>query len=244
MAEDINQSESNMNFENDPDYGLPQVTLTPIERGGIGRRKGTVRSGNRKTTNQEKKSNTPLIISLLFVFLLVLAALWYFFGQDMFGSDPVGQQTDNVENTAPDNQDSTPIDTSPDTGADDDSQSASSLDEGGEGDISGGSDSSGDAALDDDTYGTGLTEQGTFNVINERTGRTYVIVGSFFDEDLAKDYAAKLGKQGISTNLIMPSGGKRFYRLSIADFDTITEAINNLEGFRADHGGSLWIIKH
>lgn len=238
MAEDVNQSESNMNFGNDPDYGLPEVTLTPIERGGIGRRKGTVKSGNRNATNQEKKSNAPLIISLLFVFLVVLAALWYFFGRDMFASDPLSQQIDNVENTTPDDQDSTPADTGFDTETSDSDLTDSSLAESDEA----------DSFVDDESsnyaeeVGGGVA--GTFDVVNTRTGRTYIIIGSFFDEDLARDYAAKLGKQGISTTLIMPAGSKKFYRLSIADFGTVTEAINNLEDFRADHGSSLWIIKH
>lgn len=241
MADDVNQSGSNVNFENDPDYGLPQVTLTPIERGGIGRRKGTVRSGNRNATNQEKKSNAPLIISLLFVFLVVVAALWYFFGQDMFGSDPDARQTENVEDTTSGDQDSSPADAGFDTGADEDPVE-SGIEEGFDADT--GADGFEDDASTDDLGGGIFADEGALNIVSERTGRTYVIVGSFFDEDLARDHAAKLGKQGFSTTLIMPEGDKKFYRLSIADFDTITEAINNLEGFRADHGSSVWIIRH
>ena len=245
MAEYMNQSGSNMEFGNDPDYGLPEVTLTPIERGGIGRRQGTVRSGSRYGANQEKKSNAALIVSLLFGLLIVLAVLWFFFGQDMFSfGGEVSQDTDNIENTTPEDQNSTPLDTGVDSDADSD-ELGDGDPETGDGDPNDeGAENLGyDESGNDVVVGAGV-EAGTFNVISNRTGRTYVIIGSFFDEDLARDYAAKLGKQGISTTLIIPSGNNRFYRLSIADFDTITEAINNLEGFRAEYGSSLWIIKH
>lgn len=233
-------NQSNTNFGNDPDYGLPEVTLTPVDRSGMGRRKGTVRSGSRHGGNQDKKSNAPLVISLLFALLLVLAALWYFFGQDMFGTDPISQQTDEVENTTPDTQDTTQGDTNVDNDAGGDE-----FGDGNPGDFGGAEESttendvSGNYAVD----GEGV-ERGTLDVIDSRTGRTYVIVGSFFDEDLARDYAAELGKQGINTTLLMPASGKSFYRLSVADFDTITEAINNLDDYRATYGISLWIIRY
>ncbi len=244
MAEDIHQSESSHSFESDPDYGLPEVSLTPIERGGIGRRKGTVRSaGSNNSLN--RKSKAPLIVALLFVFLVILAAFWYFIGQDMFGSGQVSQQTDQVENTPTDDQNNADVDNDLGaTGADTDSGN-SDLGDGTTNDTDSGQNTIDvdeqpiDAGLSDDP-----TTRGTLTTINAPTGRTYVIIGSFFDEDLARDYGAKLGKEGVSTTLIMPSGNKKFYRLSVEDFGSITEAVNSLDGLKANYGNSLWVIKY
>ncbi|MDN5213585.1 SPOR domain-containing protein [Fulvivirgaceae bacterium BMA12] len=244
MAEDIHQSEGSHSFESDPDYGLPEVSLTPIERGGMGRRKGTVRSAG-NSNNLERKSKAPLIVTLLFVFLVILAAFWYFIGQDLFDSGQVSQQNEQVDDTPTDDQNNANVDNdlgAGDTGTDPDD---SDLGDDNTNDAETGQDN---FEVDDQPIDTGIsgetTTRGTLTTINAPTGRTYVIIGSFFDEDLARDYGAKLGREGVSTTLIMPSSNKKFYRLSVEDFGSISEAVNSLDGLKATYGNSLWVIKY
>ncbi|WP_416865823.1 MAG: SPOR domain-containing protein [Imperialibacter sp.] len=80
--------------------------------------------------------------------------------------------------------------------------------------------------------------------LTERTGRSYVIVGSFFDGDLADDYGKKLAKEGLNSTVIKPFGKSRFYRVSISDFDTYQEAVDEAEKAKSTYGGEVWALRY
>jgi len=80
--------------------------------------------------------------------------------------------------------------------------------------------------------------------LTERTGRSYVIVGSFFDGDLADDYGKKLAKEGLNATVIKPFGKSRFYRVSISDFDTSQEAVDEAEKAKSTYGGEVWALRY
>ena len=85
---------------------------------------------------------------------------------------------------------------------------------------------------------------GTVNKLTERTGNTYVIVGSFVDEDIAADFANKLASEGKSPSIIPPFGNGLFHRVAIAGFPTIASAQQNLDSFKPDYGEDVWVLKY
>ena len=85
---------------------------------------------------------------------------------------------------------------------------------------------------------------GTIDTLTQRTGRYYVIVTSDIDDDLLMDYARKLSAKGVSSKIIPPDGGKKFYRLAIADQDSFAAAQTNADAAKAEYGGSIWVIKY
>lgn len=87
------------------------------------------------------------------------------------------------------------------------------------------------------------------NVLTEITGRAsspryFVVVGSFIDNDLAKDYSTKLNKSGNPTFLIHPYGEKAFYRLAVAQFDNVTQALEVMEDQQGNFEENLWVLKY
>lgn len=78
----------------------------------------------------------------------------------------------------------------------------------------------------------------------EAAPRYFVVVGSFIDDDLAKDYSAKLNKSGLKTYLIHPYGNIDFYRLAVNQHDNVTDALSFMEGIKADFEENLWVLKY
>ena len=85
---------------------------------------------------------------------------------------------------------------------------------------------------------------GTIEILSERTRRYYVIVSSDIDDDLLMDYAKKLSTTGLSTKIIPPFGGKKFYRLAIADQDTFASAQASADESKATYGPAVWVLKY
>ncbi len=85
---------------------------------------------------------------------------------------------------------------------------------------------------------------GTIEILSGRTKRYYVIVSSDIDDDLLMDYAKKLSATGISTKVIPPFGGKKFYRLAIADQETFVLAQAGADASKATYGNGVWVIKY
>jgi len=87
-------------------------------------------------------------------------------------------------------------------------------------------------------------DQGEISTISSRTGRYHVIIGSFFDGDLANDFAKKLAKDGISTTIIAPYGKVRFYRVSLAQSESLQQATAKAEEVKATFGSGVWVIRY
>ena len=86
--------------------------------------------------------------------------------------------------------------------------------------------------------------EGSVASISSRTGRYYMIVGSFVDGDLAQDYAGNLAKEGYEAKIIEPSGTRKFYRLSVKDAEAIEDLNVELDAMRAKYGENVWIVKY
>ena len=85
---------------------------------------------------------------------------------------------------------------------------------------------------------------GAIETISQRTSRYYIIVSSGIDDDLAMDYAKKEVNNGANIKLLSPLGINKFYRVSVADYDSWVAALNALDGFKSTFGNDIWILKY
>ena len=85
---------------------------------------------------------------------------------------------------------------------------------------------------------------GEITSLTEKTGRTYVIIGSFFDEDLAMDYAKELSADSKSPIIIHPFAEHRFYRVAIAEFNSFADAKVGIESFKSEYGADIWPLRY
>jgi hypothetical protein len=85
---------------------------------------------------------------------------------------------------------------------------------------------------------------GTIEAISERTSRYYVVVSSGLDGDLAMDYAKKEVNNGTNIKLLSPLGTNKFYRVTVADYDTWAEAENSANDLKANFGDGVWVLKY
>lgn len=86
---------------------------------------------------------------------------------------------------------------------------------------------------------------GSATTLRERTGRAYIVAGSFFDEDMANDYCKKLISQGITSPFIIPPfNDTKFYRVAIADFGTYKEAADAIAQYQESYGQDIWALKY
>jgi hypothetical protein len=85
---------------------------------------------------------------------------------------------------------------------------------------------------------------GQVNVLNSRTGRSYVVVGSFYDEDMASDYAKKLADNGTSAYIIPPFGKSKFNRVAIAETETFADATSKATELAGEYNEQPWPLKY
>lgn len=89
------------------------------------------------------------------------------------------------------------------------------------------------------------TATGAFETINASTGRYYIVLNSFFDEDLASDYAKQLAGQGINSYILSSPDRKGFNRVVIdRDFGTWNEAENLMNEMKGTFGDDIWVLKY
>ena len=80
--------------------------------------------------------------------------------------------------------------------------------------------------------------------MSEPTGKTYVVIGSFFDGDLAMDFAKELSADGKSPIIIPPFRDSRFYRVAIAEFNSFKDAQGGLESLKGEYGSDIWPLRY
>lgn len=87
-------------------------------------------------------------------------------------------------------------------------------------------------------------EIGTVNTLSSRTGRSYVVVGSFFDADMAQDYANELAQDGISAYVIPPFGKSKFNRVAIEETSSFAEASSRATELAGQFKETPWPLKY
>lgn len=70
--------------------------------------------------------------------------------------------------------------------------------------------------------------------------RYYMIVGSFFSEQLANKYADKLYDKGY-TPLVIYSPTKQYYRVAAQSYNDYTTALNDINTFRNNVTPRAWV---
>lgn len=80
--------------------------------------------------------------------------------------------------------------------------------------------------------------------ISTRDGRFYVVVGSFYDADLAEDKANDLVTAGIQSFILPPREGKSFYRVGINQANDFETANSNINELKQTFGDEIWVLKH
>ena len=81
--------------------------------------------------------------------------------------------------------------------------------------------------------------------ITAPTGRSYVVIGSFVDEDLARDLGEQLMQDGTGIRILSPT--KRaplLHRVAVADFDTFGDAVAVIDDYKLNYGESTWVLKY
>ena len=85
---------------------------------------------------------------------------------------------------------------------------------------------------------------GQVTTITSATGRYYIIVASFIDDDMANDHANKLASQGAAVKIVNPFGDKKYWRVSVADYGALLEAVNGTNQLKPQYGDDIWTVKY
>lgn len=210
------------NKPNDDDYGLPDESYEPINRD----QPEEMPLVERRFEYDEEKSNTTRVVVVIVALLLVAGAIFsyfYFFDNgdqeelraNQFQETPVEPEEENLAQ---------------DFSGDQVPENVGSSDW--------------ETAEETVPAEPEKPEKGTIGSVNERTGRSYIIIGSFIDDDLARDHGNKLAAEGVSTKVIAPYGNTKYYRLSVADYPTVSEAVSHLEAMKTTYGNDIWVLKY
>jgi len=86
----------------------------------------------------------------------------------------------------------------------------------------------------------------TVTQIKSRAGspRYFVVVGSFLDEDTALEFSQRLNDAEINTYLVYPYGDIANYRLAVGQYDDFATAYEELERVKSDYSENLWVLKY
>lgn len=85
---------------------------------------------------------------------------------------------------------------------------------------------------------------GETQILTERSGRYYIVLESFIDEDFAKDYGNKIAKEGTPSFLIPPYSKKKMQRVGIGGYESMDEATSALNDLSGEFGTGKWILKY
>jgi cytoskeletal protein RodZ len=80
--------------------------------------------------------------------------------------------------------------------------------------------------------------------VQAKTGRSYIVIGSFIDQDIANDFAKELSGKGKGAKVIFPYGKSKRYRVSIADFDSYSDAAAQINSYKSTYGDGAWALKY
>lgn len=90
-----------------------------------------------------------------------------------------------------------------------------------------------------------LAPYSDISTISAPSGRSFIVVGSFVDEDLARDFSNELMGQEIGSRILAPTDrAPLMHRVAVADYETFDEAMNEVTLFRNKYGDQTWVLKY
>lgn len=206
-------------FDTDNEYGLPEVEFSPIEREPSHEPEETMAFNNAGSIadhheSADEQKSSNLPMILILAGIILLVGIFVYFFA--FDNDsPQEQLTQTPEAAAPV------------TYAEEEKE---------------------EEAYVADDWNTAEPEapaaEGSVSNISQRTGRYYVVVGSFVDGDLAADFADRLAKEGQQAKIIEPTGTQKFYRLSVNDGESLSDLQATMENMKGKYGENIWILKY
>lgn len=204
------------------DFGLPEVNFQPIEREEP--KKIIVEQPHKKeapkhVVEEKKKSNILPVLIGAFVLVLIFGLAIYFFA---FNETGQAQSSEYVpyEPEIAEVIEEAPVESIPENFE------------------TAGTDNS------DNTVFSEEKKEGSITVVNQRSRRGYIVVGSFFDEDNATDFGNKLASNGEEVKLIKPDRYSRYYKLAVADYDNYEQATTEISNFKSNYGNQIWVLKY
>ena len=210
--------------EDSDDFGLPNVSYNPLDRQEssyseeLPHNEPEEKIEERYYNYEEKKGSQALaVVAFFIVFLGILGALYWFLIREEPTPEPVEQIPEEAF---------TPTEPLPSenefTTPSDEPEEAAPVEEEPEPE----------------------PQMGSLHVVTGASSQYYIVMGSFIDDDLAKDYSARLNAQGLNTYLIEPYGANKFYRLGVGTFNTWGEAASRLQELKQTYGEQLWVLKY
>jgi len=85
---------------------------------------------------------------------------------------------------------------------------------------------------------------GAISEISQPLDKYYLIVASFFDNDLAFDYAEKLILSGSNVIIIPPFSTSKFTRVALFEYETLDKVKIGLDKYKDEFDEQLWVLKY
>ena len=89
-----------------------------------------------------------------------------------------------------------------------------------------------------------VKEIGEINEVSYRSGKYYIIAGSFSNYNLSLNKANDLAENGFNAIIISPINQNNMYRVAVNTYDEINNAKKNLSLYKEKLNNELWILKH
>tara|TARA_B100001115_G_scaffold125392_1_gene93978 strand:+ start:16363 stop:16890 length:528 start_codon:yes stop_codon:yes gene_type:complete len=89
-----------------------------------------------------------------------------------------------------------------------------------------------------------VKETGKINEVSYRSGKYYIIAGSFSNYNLSLNKANDLVENGFNAIIISPINQNNMYRVAVNTYDEINNAKKNLSLYKEKLNNELWILKH
>lgn len=91
---------------------------------------------------------------------------------------------------------------------------------------------------------TSLAKKGSSLTINSATNRYYIIAGGFSTLKSAKWGLKLLTKQGGKGKVILPASNGELHRVSVSDYASKEEALQQLPALKEKFGNNIWILNY